>query len=66
MLMDSSNLTVSVKAFVKLNITKQNPAVITVDKRLIGMKVCQQGKEGDKIWRIGQLEHIIHMYETIK
>jgi hypothetical protein len=31
----------------KLNITEQNPEVMTV-KRLVWMNVCQQGKEEDK------------------
>ena len=51
---NSSNLTVPVMAFVKLNITKQNPEIISVDKRLIGMKTSQQGKEGDKRGSEGQ------------
>lgn len=47
-LMGSSNPTVTLTALVKLNITKWTPKVIFLDKRLVGMKACQKGKEQDK------------------
>lgn len=40
-LMGSSNPTVTLSALVKLNVTKQNPKVMFLDKRLVGMKACK-------------------------